>query len=228
MAMFVYLVMAFWSAIALGFGTRLSAMMAQALAPTGAIMAALALLTGALWGKPTWGTYWVWDARLTSTLILLFLYIGYMALVAAIEDEQRADRAAGKKAKVRPAEDYRREVEHQAAATLLNRLVVLRRMEAAGPDGRPPLRRVAVVTGGWQSRGYADLRSLAPALVRGDDTEGYAFLLQLVFEDLAPELPGATELIEGCQALGILCSAAHTAASSPTTTHAAFVRVTAV
>jgi heme exporter protein C len=93
MAMFVYLVMAFWSAIALGFGTRLSAMMAQALAPTGAIMAALALLTGALWGKPTWGTYWAWDARMTSTLILLFLYFGIIALRNAIEDPRRADRA---------------------------------------------------------------------------------------------------------------------------------------
>lgn len=93
MAMFVYLVMAFWSAIALGFGTRLSAMMAQALAPTGAIMAALALVTGAFWGRPTWGTYWAWDARMTSTLILLFLYLGVIALRNAIEDPRRADRA---------------------------------------------------------------------------------------------------------------------------------------
>jgi heme exporter protein C len=68
-------------------------MMCRALAPTGALMAAIALWTGAIWGRPTWGTYWVWDARLTSTLILLFLYLGYMALIAAIEDEQRADRA---------------------------------------------------------------------------------------------------------------------------------------
>ena len=93
MAMFVYLVMAFWSALALAFNTRLSAMMAQALAPTGALMAALALWTGAFWGRPTWGTYWAWDARMTSTLILLFLYLGYLALVAAIEDVQRGDRA---------------------------------------------------------------------------------------------------------------------------------------
>jgi heme exporter protein C len=56
-------------------------------------MAAIALWTGALWGKPTWGTYWAWDARMTSTLILLFLYLGYLALVSAIEDPQRADRA---------------------------------------------------------------------------------------------------------------------------------------
>ena len=93
MAMFVYLVMAGWSAFALGFGTRLSAMMAQALAPTGALMAALALWTGALWGRPTWGTYWAWDARMTSTLILLFLYLGIIALRNAIEDPRRADRA---------------------------------------------------------------------------------------------------------------------------------------
>jgi heme exporter protein C len=93
MAMFVYLVMAFWSALALGFNTRLSAMMAQALAPSGAIMAALALWTGAFWGRPTWGTYWAWDARMTSTLILLFLYFGVIALRGAIDDPRRADRA---------------------------------------------------------------------------------------------------------------------------------------
>jgi len=93
MAMFIYLVMAGWSALALGFNTRLSAMMAQALAPTGAVMAALALWTGAFWGRPTWGTYWAWDARMTSTLILLFLYLGIIALRSAIEDPRRADRA---------------------------------------------------------------------------------------------------------------------------------------
>ena len=93
MAMFIYLVMAGWSAFALGFNTRLSGMMAQALAPTGAVMAALALWTGAFWGRPTWGTYWAWDARMTSTLILLFLYLGVIALRNAIEDPRRADRA---------------------------------------------------------------------------------------------------------------------------------------
>ena len=93
MAMFIYLVMAGWSAFALGFNTRLSAMMGQALAPTGALMAALALWTGAFWGRPTWGTYWAWDARMTSTLILLFLYLGVIALRNAIEDPRRADRA---------------------------------------------------------------------------------------------------------------------------------------
>ena len=93
MAMLIYLAMAFWSALALGFNTRLSAMMAQALAPTGALMAALALWSGAFWGRPTWGTYWAWDARMTSTLILLFLYLGVVALRNAIDDPRRADRA---------------------------------------------------------------------------------------------------------------------------------------
>lgn len=93
MSMFIYLVMAFWSALALGFNTRLSAMMAQALAPTGALMTLVALVTGSLWGRPTWGTYWAWDARMTSELILLFLYIGVIALRNAIDDPRRADRA---------------------------------------------------------------------------------------------------------------------------------------
>ncbi len=95
LSMFIYLVMAFWAAIGLAFNTRLSGMMAQALAPTGALMAFLSLWTGALWGKPMWGTWWVWDARLTSELILLFLYIGYMALTAAIDDPRRSDKAGG-------------------------------------------------------------------------------------------------------------------------------------
>ena len=93
MAMVIYLAMAMYGVMALTFNTRLSAMMMEALAPTGAIFTALALWTGALWGKPTWGTYWAWDARMTSTLILLFLYIGYLALINAIEDKKRADKA---------------------------------------------------------------------------------------------------------------------------------------
>jgi heme exporter protein C len=95
LSMFIYLIMAGWAAIGLAFNTRLSGMMAQALAPTGALMAFLSLWTGALWGKPMWGAWWVWDARLTSELILLFLYIGYMALTAAIDDPRRADKAGG-------------------------------------------------------------------------------------------------------------------------------------
>jgi len=93
MSMFIYVVMALWAAAGLVFKTRLSGMMASALAPTGALFTFLALWTGALWGKPTWGTWWVWDARLTSELILLFLYFGFMALQAAIEDPRRADKA---------------------------------------------------------------------------------------------------------------------------------------
>ena len=93
MAMFIYLVMAGYAVVTLVWRSKLSAMMCRALAPTGAIMAVIALLTGAIWGKPTWGAWWVWDARLTSTLILLFLYLGYMALVEAIDDTTRADRA---------------------------------------------------------------------------------------------------------------------------------------
>ena len=66
---------------------------ARAIAPAGAVFTAICLATGALWGKPTWGTWWVWDARLTSMLILLLLYLGYMALRAALEDERLAARA---------------------------------------------------------------------------------------------------------------------------------------
>jgi len=92
-SMFIYMVMAFWGAIGLAFNTRLSFMMARALAPTGAMFTFVALWTGALWGKPMWGAWWVWDARLTSELILLFLYIGIIALWAAIDDIRRGDRA---------------------------------------------------------------------------------------------------------------------------------------
>jgi heme exporter protein C len=95
MSMFIYVVMAFWCAVGMVLNTRLSFMMALALAPTGAMFTFVALWTGALWGKPTWGTWWVWDARLTSELILLFLYIGFLSLHAAIDDVRRADRAAG-------------------------------------------------------------------------------------------------------------------------------------
>jgi heme exporter protein C len=93
MSMFLYLVMACWAAVGLVMNTRLSSMMASAIAPTGALFTFLALWTGSLWGKPTWGTYWVWDARLTSELILLFLYFGFIALQASIDDPRRADRA---------------------------------------------------------------------------------------------------------------------------------------
>ena len=91
--MFIYVVMAFWAGLGLAFNFRLSGMMATALAPTGALFAFLSLWTGALWGKPMWGAWWVWDARLTSELILFFLYLGYIALTSAIDDPRRADKA---------------------------------------------------------------------------------------------------------------------------------------
>ena len=93
MSMFLYIIMAFWAGVGLAFNTRLSSMMASAVAPTGALMTFIALWTGALWGKPMWGAWWVWDARLTSELILLFLYLGFMSLQAAIDDARRADKA---------------------------------------------------------------------------------------------------------------------------------------
>ncbi|HRP30155.1 MAG TPA: heme ABC transporter permease CcmC [Burkholderiaceae bacterium] len=93
MSMLLYLVMAFWAAIGWAFNARLASMLARALAPTGAMFTFLALWTGAFWGKPTWGTWWVWDARLTSELILLFLYLGFISLVNAIDDTRRADKA---------------------------------------------------------------------------------------------------------------------------------------
>ena len=93
MSMLLYLVMAFWAAVGWAFNARMASILARSIAPTGAMFTFLALWTGAFWGKPTWGTWWVWDARLTSELILLFLYLGYIALVEAIDDPRRADQA---------------------------------------------------------------------------------------------------------------------------------------
>jgi len=93
MSMFIYLVMACYGALALVYRTRLSALMARALAPTGAAFTVIALVSGSLWGQPTWGTWWVWDARLTSELLLLFLYLGFLALDGAIGNHRRAERA---------------------------------------------------------------------------------------------------------------------------------------
>jgi heme exporter protein C len=93
MSMVLYAAMAFWAAIGWAFNARLASMLARAIAPTGAMFTFLALWTGAFWGKPAWGTWWVWDARLTSELILLFLYAGFLSLVSAIDDPRRADRA---------------------------------------------------------------------------------------------------------------------------------------
>jgi heme exporter protein C len=93
MGMFLYVLMAIYAGVGWAFNARLSSMMATALSTTGAIFTFLSLVTGSLWGRPTWGTWWAWDARLTSTLILLFLYIGFISLQAAIDDPRRADRA---------------------------------------------------------------------------------------------------------------------------------------
>jgi len=93
MSMFIYMVMATSGAIALIWKIKLADVISSSSAPIGAAFTFLALVTGSIWGKPMWGTWWVWDARLTSELILLFLYLGYMALEAAIEDPRAAARA---------------------------------------------------------------------------------------------------------------------------------------
>ncbi len=93
MSMFVYVVMASSGAVVLIWRVKLAEIIASVSAPLGASFTFLALATGSLWGKPMWGTWWVWDARLTSELILLFLYFGFMALEAAIEDKRTAARA---------------------------------------------------------------------------------------------------------------------------------------
>jgi len=94
MAMTVYGAIAVCSLLSLVWRHPLSDIAARAAAPLGALFTLLGLITGSLWGKPMWGTYWVWDARLTSFLLLLFIYLGYMARWNAIEDETRAARAA--------------------------------------------------------------------------------------------------------------------------------------
>ncbi len=94
MAMWLYVVMVAWAMIGLIFNTRLSFMMASATAMTGIVMTIIALVTGAIWGKTSWGTWWDWDPKLTSFLILLFVYIGYIALQSAIDDVRRSDKAS--------------------------------------------------------------------------------------------------------------------------------------
>ncbi len=95
MSMFVYACMAGASATALVWKHPVAEVAAKAAAPLGAAFTLLCLITGSLWGQPMWGTWWVWDARLTSVLILLFLYLGYIALVGAFDDPQRGAKAAG-------------------------------------------------------------------------------------------------------------------------------------
>jgi heme exporter protein C len=93
MSLFVYLIIAFSGAISLIWHIKITDIIARASAPIGASFTFLALITGAIWGKPMWGTYWVWDARLTSELILLLLYLGYIALQSAFDDKRIAARA---------------------------------------------------------------------------------------------------------------------------------------
>jgi heme exporter protein C len=93
MSMFIYMVMAFTGAIGLIWRIKLADVMVFSSAPIGAAFTLLALATGSIWGKPMWGTWWVWDARLTAELILLFLYIGIISLYNAIEDKRTASRA---------------------------------------------------------------------------------------------------------------------------------------
>ena len=94
MSMFIYVVMAAAGGIGLIWRIKLADIVAAASAPIGASFTFLALATGSLWGKPMWGAWWVWDARLTSELILLFLYLGVIALRSAIEDRRNAGRAS--------------------------------------------------------------------------------------------------------------------------------------
>ena len=92
-AMMAYGLLAAASLVSLVWRHPLADVAAKTAAPLGAVFTVLGLVTGSLWGKPTWGTWWAWDARITSTLILLFLYIGFISLQSAIDDQRRADRA---------------------------------------------------------------------------------------------------------------------------------------
>jgi len=94
MALFIYCAMAAAAGVGLFGPHRLSAMVASALAPTGGVFAFLALWTGSLWGKPSWGVWWVWDAQLTCALLLLALFLAVVMLQTALDDARRADRAA--------------------------------------------------------------------------------------------------------------------------------------
>ena len=94
MALFCYVGLAISAAVGLIWKHPVADVAARATAPIGACFTFLALLTGSLWGKPMWGAWWVWDARLTSVLVLFFLYLGYMALNSAFDDPQRGSKAS--------------------------------------------------------------------------------------------------------------------------------------
>ncbi len=93
-ALLGYVAMGVAGFVGLVWRMKMADIMIKAIAPFGAVLAAVSLITGAIWGKPTWGTYWVWDARLTSMLLMLFLYLGVLALQQAIPDQRQAGRAA--------------------------------------------------------------------------------------------------------------------------------------
>ncbi|KAF0803024.1 Heme exporter protein C [Alcanivorax xiamenensis] len=93
-ALMGYIAMGVAGLVCLVWRMKMAEVMLKALAPFGAVLAAVSLISGAIWGKPTWGTYWQWDARLTSMLILLFMYLGVMVLQSAIRDPRQAARAA--------------------------------------------------------------------------------------------------------------------------------------
>ncbi len=95
MSMAVFALMAIYAAIALIWRIKLCEILAMACAPSGAAFTLITLLTGSIWGKPMWGTWWDWDPRLTTELVLLFLYLGVMGLYGAIDDRRNAARAAG-------------------------------------------------------------------------------------------------------------------------------------
>jgi hypothetical protein len=103
-----------------------------------------------------------------------------------LDEQVRAQPAGGRR---RERVDFLREAEQQAAYTLLNRLVILRLMEEPGPTDQP-LRKPPLIKGGWNSRAYQDFRDLARGVVRDEPTEGFGFLLKLVCEELAEDLPG--------------------------------------
>lgn len=93
MSLFIYMVMAISGGISLVWRIKITEIIARSSAPLGASFTFLALVSGSLWGKPMWGAWWVWDARLTAELILLFLYLGYMALLSSFEDRRTGARA---------------------------------------------------------------------------------------------------------------------------------------
>jgi heme exporter protein C len=95
MSLMIFVIMALQSAIALIWRIKICELIAMASAPIGAMFTAITLISGAVWGKPTWGTWWTWDPRLTSELVLLFLYLGVIGLYSAIDDRRAAARAAG-------------------------------------------------------------------------------------------------------------------------------------